>query len=392
METMYQWGVLEASAQQPVHINTNSALAECCERWAQLPMIAIDTEFQRVDTFYPIPGLIQVADDTRCYLIDPLEVSDFSPLVALFRDPCVLKVIHAGSEDLELFNHSFDVIPRPLFDTQLAAAFVGWGFTMGLQRLVEHALSVHLGKGETNSDWLKRPLSPQQERYAALDVAYLPAICLMLKSKLERLGRTEWFAEETEMVLGNVVDTDPEGHEYYRRFSQAWGLPDHKIAALRDVTRWREQEARRRDIPRNRILRNQSLLSLVQVWPKNKSDLARVDEIKQRAIREDSETILAFIANAQRSSESEPVKPIQRPLPIIWNKRLKKLKAIGREAAARLEMAPEVVLRKKDLDNLIRSRSPQGEYQLPIELSSWRKSVVGDALLNQLAQFEKSGS
>lgn len=387
----YDWPVLEASAQKPIHISTNESLVECCARWQALPMIALDTEFQRIDTFYPIPGLIQIADDQHCYLVDPLSIDDFSPLADVFTNPDVLKIIHAGSEDLELFYHSLGVLPNPIFDTQLAAAFVGWGFTMGLQRLVEHTLDIQIGKGETTSDWLKRPLSPEQEVYAALDVAYLPAICKMQTAELERHSRYAWFAEESEVALKNALDQDPEGHEYYRRFSQMWGLSDVKLAALRDVSMWREQQCRLRDTPRNWVLRNQTILSIIHKWPRNAYELGRTEDIRHKVVREEGEAVLAILANAQASLDETPVLPINRPLPIIWNKRLKKLKAVAREIAEKMGMAQEVLLRKKDLEALVRSGLETYEYQLPNELNGWRREVVGLALLDQLKQFDKNG-
>lgn len=384
------WPKLEDSAKAPVWISTEADLTTACRYWQTRPMIAIDTEFQRVDTFYPIPGLIQVADDKTCYLIDPLAIKDLSALAELFRNPDVLKVLHAGSEDLELFVHSLGVLPAPVFDTQLAAAFIGWGFTMGLQRLVEHALGVELKKGETTSDWLGRPLSPQQEEYAALDVAYLQDICQMQTEQLNALGRLSWLKEEAVIVSAVAIDSDPQGETYYQRFSQMYGMPEYKTAALRDLTKWREQTCRTRDVPRNRILRNQHLLEIINRWPKNKTELGRVPELRARVIKEDGDTILAILAQARDSAQQRPVDPIQKPLPVIWNKRLKKLKARARTEAERLGMAPEVLLRKKDLDALVRSRdeSSDGQYHLPEGLLGWRKSVIGEPLLALLQQFD----
>eukprot|EP01155_Anaeramoeba_flamelloides_P048825 Anaeramoba_flamelloidesc41233_g2_i3.p3 GENE.c41233_g2_i3~~c41233_g2_i3.p3 ORF type:complete len:204 (-),score=48.86 c41233_g2_i3:35-646(-) len=179
----YDWRSLERQAATPVRINDDATLAEHAERWLAQPLLALDTEFMRTETFYPIPGLIQVADEQGCYLIDPLKVKDMAPLARVLAAPEVLKVVHAGSEDLELFRHSYGVLPSPLYDTQIGAAFVGWGFSMGLQRMVSEVLEVELGKGETTSDWLQRPLTPEQEHYAALDVAYLPALALLQREQ-----------------------------------------------------------------------------------------------------------------------------------------------------------------------------------------------------------------
>lgn len=385
----YDWQVLEASADQPIVITDNASLAKWCEHWQTLPMVALDTEFQRVETFYPIPGLFQLADDQRCYLIDPLAVTDFEPLKALFRNPDVLKVLHAATEDLELFQNSLGVLPEPVFDTQVAAAILNWGFSMGLQRMLQSVLGVEVGKHETTSDWLRRPLTASQEHYAALDVAYLPAICQKQKEALEARGMLEWLQQESDAMLKQAVDEDPEGAEYYKRFTQMWTLPPHKIAALRDLTAWREQTCRSRDVPRNRILRNQALLEIVNQWPKNNFELSRVDEIKRAIIRNDGAQILSFLKNAQKSAEESPPEPILRPLPYFWNKPLKKLKAIVRECAADLDVAPEIMLRKKELDALIRSGLDDNNYQMPEAVSPWRARAVGDKLLAALKEIGK---
>lgn len=385
----YDWQVLETSADQPIVITENASLAKWCEHWQTLPMVALDTEFQRVETFYPIPGLIQLADDQHCFLIDPLAVTDFEPLKALFRNPDVLKVLHAATEDLELFQNSLGVLPEPVFDTQIAAAILNWGFSMGLQRMLQTVLGVEVGKHETTSDWLRRPLTASQEHYAALDVAYLPAICQKQKDALEARGMLEWLQQESDAMLKQAVDEDPDGAEYYKRFTQMWTLPPHKIAALRDLTAWREQTCRSRDVPRNRILRNQALLEIVNQWPKNNFELSRVDEIKRAIIRNDGAQILSFLKNAQKSAEENPPEPILRPLPYFWNKPLKKLKAIVRECAADLDVAPEIMLRKKELDALIRSGLDDNNYQMPEAVSPWRARAVGEKLLAALKEIGK---
>ena len=385
----YHWQRLEQAAQNPVWVGTDELLRQCCEHWVTLDMVALDTEFIRVETFYPIPGLIQLADDTQCYLIDPLSITDFSPFAALLENDEVLKVIHAGSEDLELFLHSLGVLPKPIFDTQIAAAFAGWGFSMGLQRMVKHALDVDLGKGETTSDWLQRPLSLEQTLYAALDVAYLPTITRMLRDQLLMKDRLHWVMEECEELEAHVIDSDPEGLEYYRRFSQVWNISDTKRAGLRDLTAWREQTARTRDVPRNRLLRNQYLLEIIERWPTTVEELAKVPEIRRRVVREDGETIVGLIKSAPQSAPENPPKPIVRPLHYVWNKRIKALRDIGRRVAEREDIAIEVLLRKRDIEALIHSIDEAEEYSLPRSLCGWRKALVGDALLTRLNQFEK---
>jgi ribonuclease D len=386
----YDWHRLQQAAASPIWINDTATLVHYCQQWLQLPLIALDTEFMRTETFYPIPGLIQIADDQGCYLIDPLQVEDMSPLAEVLRAPDVLKVLHAGNEDMELFRHSYGVLPQPLYDTQVGAAFAGWGFSMGLQRLVAYALEVELGKGETTSDWLQRPLTAEQEHYAALDVAYLPVLALMQHEQLEARGRLSWVMEECESIGASVMaadEADPQA--YFQRFSQVWHLDDVRRALLRDLSAWREQTCRERDMSRNRLLRNEMLLEIVERMPQNEQHLDAIIK-RGRIMREYGQAIMAIIAAAPESARQNPPAEIDRPLHYVWNKRLKQLRSIGRQAADANDLLPEILLRKRDLDALIRSRDAEGHYHLPPSLSGWRKPLVGDALLNRIEQFETS--
>lgn len=387
MTEAYNWQLLERAADQPVWITDDETLAHYCKAWQALPLIALDTEFIRVDTFYPAPGLIQIADDKACYLIDPLKIEDYAPMVQLFLDPSVLKILHAGNEDLELFLYMLGVLPTPIFDTQVAAGFLGWGFSMGYQRLVKYALDIDLEKGETTSDWLQRPLTVSQEHYAALDVAYLPALCQQQMAELEERGMSDWAREETALLLKQIPDNDPDGVTYYQRFSQAWKHSSERIAALRDLTAWRERISRQRDTTRNKVLRNNALLEIVNKWPTTPQALSRVEDVRHQQVKQDGEVILGFLKTAAQSAAAKPPAPIQRPLSYEWNKPLKVLKAMARAKAEEINIAPEILLRKKDLDALIRTEN-QGEFSLPPSLSGWRKEVIGDALLEKLQSLE----
>ncbi len=385
----YDWQVLEASAESPAHITTAQELAEHCRYWKELPYIALDTEFQRIDTFYPIPGLIQIADDKQCYLVDPTTIDDFSALAELFADRSVLKIMHASSEDLELFQKMIGTLPTPLFDTQVAGGLLGWGFSVGLQRMLEERLSVTLAKHETTSDWLQRPLTASQEKYAALDVAYLPAIYQTQAESLACGGKLSWLEQEAEALLRTAQVDDADGLLYYIRFTQMWRLPPHKLAALRDLTAWREQEARKRDVPRNRILRNQTILLIIEKWPQTMTELSRLKEIKRSVLRTDGEVILALLGGGKESAERVMPEPIPQPLHASWNKHLKKLKTIARDIALEQNIAPEILLRRKELEQLMRSGIETGEYRFPETLSSWRKALLEPLLLKELDRIEK---
>lgn len=383
----YQTALLEQSAQHPIWIVDNEQLVFYCLQWSSLPMIALDTEFMRIDTFYPIPGLIQIADDHACYLIDPTKVSDMSPLAALLANLSVIKVLHASSEDLELFRHYYGVVPDPLFDTQVAAAFAGWGFSMGLQRIVEHALQISLGKGHTRSDWLQRPLTDEQVLYAALDVAYLPAIAWQLKSELEALGRYEWMLDECQLLCMASRDTDPEGMSYYQRFTQMGSCSSVTLAGLRDLTAWREQTCRLRNLCRPHILKNESIMNIVDAWPTSMTELAHLKLMRPQNLKRDGKTILEILSNAAESAEHSAPASIHLPLHVYHSDTLKRLKAIGREVAKTLNILPELLIRRRDLEKLINSKDQQGCYHLPITLMGWRKELIGNQLLTALKEI-----
>lgn len=165
-------------------IRDDQTLAEHCQSWRELPFVALDTEFMRVDTFYPKAGLIQVGVGEHAYLIDPLLIGDWQPLADLLDDTAVVKVLHACSEDLEVLLRLTGKLPQPLFDTQLAAGYLNIGFSMGYSRLVQEVLGLDLPKGETRSDWLQRPLSDTQVSYAAEDAVHLAELFSALRPKL----------------------------------------------------------------------------------------------------------------------------------------------------------------------------------------------------------------
>ncbi|WP_417578843.1 ribonuclease D [Nitrincola sp.] len=380
----YKADQLELSARDPVWIRDAETLSNYCKQWAELPFIAVDTEFMRVDTFYPVPALIQVADEYHCYLIDPLSIDDMSAFAALLADVRVLKVLHAASEDLELFRHHYGVVPEPLLDTQVAAAFAGWGFSMGLQRILQHALDITLGKAHTRSDWLQRPLSDEQILYAALDVAYLPTIAIQLKRELEASGRYEWMLDECRMLGQASRDNDPGGLEYYRRFTQLNISSEVTLAGLRDLSAWRENLCRERNLCRPHVLRNEHLLKIIECWPQNLEQLNALGLLRRQNLKTDGAAIIAVLSQAEASAQQNPPEPINLPLHIYHSATLKRLKAIGRDVAKQQQIMPELLIRRRDLEKLINSKDDQGHFHLPETLSGWRKTLIGDQLLKAL--------
>jgi ribonuclease D len=245
---------------------TAAALASAAAGWHRA--VGIDTELQRPDTSVPLPGLYQVGCGDQVWLLDPLEIGDFSPLLELLEDRRVTKIVHACSEDLELLRHHFGAVPVGLFDTQLANAFVSPDYSVSFTKLVASRLGVELVQHETRSDWLARPLSPEQVRYAWEDVHYLPPLHESLQDELERLGRLGWFREEMDR-RGRFEPADPDG--YYRGMKRVWRLPGVARSRLQELTAWRERQAMAEDRPRNRIVRDEHLARLAELGTRSMS-------------------------------------------------------------------------------------------------------------------------
>lgn len=364
-------------------ITDDAALARHCAEWLALPFVALDTEFVRVDTFYPQAGLVQICAGGQVYLIDPLAIRHWKPFAQLLEAPAVVKVLHSCSEDLEVFLRLTGSLPQPLYDTQLAAGFLNLGFSMGYSRLVQAVLDIELPKGETRSDWLRRPLSEMQVSYAAEDVLHLAEVYKVLDDRLDAQKRAWLLADGAELVANLQRETDPQ--ELYREGRLAWKLNSQQLAVLRALYAWREREARRRDQPRNRVLKESSLWPLARFQPRDIAGLARIEDVQPRTLRQDGATLLKLIAEAAATPPEQRPERLPEPLPVSAGVLLRQLRAVGEREAQRLDMVPELLLRRKPLEALVRSGYPDGPYQLPDSLRGWRRELLGQALLDCLA-------
>lgn len=366
---------------EPIWIEHSAELAQLCERWRQQGAVAIDTEFMRSDTFYPIAALIQVGDGRGCYLLDPLAIEDFEPLRALMLDTSVTKVMHSCSEDLEVFQRLLDVVPEPIFDTQIGAAFAGLGFSIGYANLINNLLGIELPKGETRSDWLQRPLSQAQLKYAALDVAHMLVIYGKLLQTLKDSERLQWVRNDCADLVRGARET-PQLNNYYTKLGSAWKLRRRELAVLQCLCQWRETEARARNLPRNRLVKEAGLWELARWQPEDFVGLQRLKEVPPRLIKEDGEELLALIKAAQERDEATWPERLAPPLGREHAPLLKVLKQHVRERAEALGLPPELLMRKREYEALVRSGFDQADYQLPERLMGWRYTVIGESLLS----------
>ncbi|HVT17039.1 MAG TPA: ribonuclease D [Thermoanaerobaculia bacterium] len=368
-----------------VRLETDAALAEAARGWLAAPELALDTEFVRERTFFPRLGLIQVADDRTIYLLDPLAVRDLAPLAAVLRSPSTLKVLHSASEDVEVFYRALGAVPSPLFDTQIAAGLAGAGSGLGYQRLVSALLGVELSKGETRTDWLSRPLSRAQLDYAAEDVACLLPVHQRLRAELAALGRLDWALEDSAALLDTSrLDGDPE--TAYRRLRGAGRLQRRQLGVLRALAAWRDREARRRDLPRGFVLRDELLLALAARQPATAGELALLPGFDAGQAARDGARWLELIGQAASLPPGDlPPQPWRPPDSAAARELERRLREVVRDKAAALALPPELLATRRTLEALLRSALSDPQPRLPPDLGGWRRLLLGDDLLRAAA-------
>lgn len=359
-----------------VHITGNAALADMAARLAGRPSIALDTEFMRVDTFHPKLALIQVGDGDTEYLVDPLTVTDFSPLLPLLRQPFPAKVLHACSEDIEVLSRLLGGKPEGILDTQIGTAFLGQGLQVGYAKALQDNIGVEIRKDESRSDWLQRPLSPGQVAYAALDVKFLPALYEKVRAELEARKLADWFEADCRLML-DELDFHPDPALLYRDANNAWRLRRQELAVLRALLQWREENARARDLPRTFLIRNASLFELARKQPATHQALSAIEDMTPRILRKEGDAILAVIAAARKLPESDWPARLPVPLPRESRDLFDDLRKAARGVAARTGVPEEVLLRKKHVEALVLGRVDHGrEAPLPRAFRGWRGELL----------------
>ena len=362
----------------PVLVADTDALTHLCDRLRAEPFVAIDTEFMREKTYWPELCVVQLAGREDVAVVDALAPGlDLAPLGALLADPAVTKVFHAARQDVEIFLLLFGAVPVPLFDTQIAAMVAGFGDQVSYDALARALAGAQIDKAHRFSDWAARPLSPAQVAYAAADVTHLRKVYAGLCARLEREGRLGWVAQEMAALAEPATyRSDPE--TAWERLRPRTGNRRF-LGVLRALAAWREREAQRVNIPRQRLVRDETLLELAATAPETPADLTRARGISEGFARAKSgASLLAAVREAKALHEAElPEAPQDRrggspPSPAL----VALLKVL---LAARCEdhgVAPRLVASGDDLDRLAAEAAPD----VPC-LHGWRREVFGEAAL-----------
>lgn len=377
----------------PVYwVESATELESLCAAWLEEPFLAIDTEFVRSSTFFPKVGLIQICDGKNAYLIDPTRLESTPDLwISLLQSPKVAKVFHACNEDLEVFQHHFGVIPEPIFDTQLAAGLSGLGFNLGYARLVKALLDEELPKDATRTDWLQRPLSQNQCLYAALDVIHLHQVHCLLSDRLQDQGRLSWAHADCQQLTQDFKVQQSAWESSYRKVKLAWKLNPLELLILKNLSLWREKHARELNVPRSHLVKDVSLWAMAKYKPKTLARLSKTEGLQGKHLKDYGELFLSLIAQSVEQSPDDRPARLPPPLSPSAGDLLKGLKGVVRCSATDLGLAPELLMRKKDYEFIVRSGFKNGLFHLPEHIEhSWRKTIIGDELLDFARAYQKN--
>ena len=344
--------------------------------------LALDTEFVWERTYSPVPCLLQLATADRLAVLDPLEDVDVGPIAELVGDSGVQLVMHAPAGDLLLFATRYGVRATNVFDTQLAAGFVGHGISMAYDRLVERVAGVTLTHNETFSDWSRRPLTEAQIAYASDDVRYLFAVADALVEKLDEMGRRSWAEDEITRRYGPEATIEPDPQRAYLKVARRGRLSGRQLAALRAVAAWREEEARMRDLPPGWVLKDPSVVEVARRNPQDVAALGRLRGLGNLSASA-GQRLLDALA---RAADSEPPR-VTRELPPGLARRVAAASALGavlvRARCEGAHIAPELVATRAELESFVEAMaSGQEEHAL---MAGWRRELVG-AELRELVQ------
>ena len=359
-------------------ITDTKELAAFCARIAKSRFITVDTEFMRERTYWPKLCVVQLGGAEEAAAVDALAPGiDLTPVFDLMADLQVLKVFHAGRQDLEIFYHLTGRLPDPIFDTQIAAMVCGFGDAAGYETLVSRLTRAHLDKAARFTDWSVRPLTERQVTYALADVTHLRKVYEKLQKKLSQNGRLEWLAEEVG-TLTSLETYAPDPFEAFRRIKTRTAKPRY-LAILREIAAWREREALRLDLPRNHVLRDESLVEIAHHTPATPAELTRTRGVGRRLAEGPAgAALLEAMARGRAVPDGECPQPVDRPtLPGGIGPVTDLLKVLLKMKSEESEVAPRLVASSDDLELI----AAFGEKADVPTLHGWRRQVFGDDAL-----------
>ncbi len=356
-------------------IDTAEALNQICKTFSDSEFLAVDTEFERQTTYYPILALLQICNGKELALIDPLALEDLSPLMTLLYKPEITKVFHSARQDLEIFYFLEGSVPENIFDTQIAAALSGFGEQIGYANLVKQLLDIDLDKSQTRTDWLKRPLTQKQLLYAAADVRHLAELYPIQKQSLAQQGRLQWLKDDFNFLSSNSTYA-PSPQTIWRKIRGVKRLKKQQLAIIQRLAAWREQQALERNRPRRRILSDEALIELSVNPPVSKNELYNNYKLNKNFLNYHAQSLMTLIQKGLQTPDQDcPVLPGYKKPSQEEEALADCLMAVLHMSARDKQISPNCLCSRKELNALI-----QGQRDLAI-LSGWRRQLAGNDLL-----------
>ena len=359
-------------------IQTTAELEAACKELAKSEFITIDTEFLRETTFWPVLCLIQMASPTTEVIVDPLASGiDLKPFFELMADTSVLKVFHASRQDIEIIYNRGNLLPHPVFDTQIAAMVCGFGDSVSYDQLVSRIKNVQIDKTSRFTDWSRRPLTEKQLDYALADVTHLRDVYIFLRDQLAREGRETWLAEE--MAILEATETyDIHPDDAWQRLKMRLRKPQ-ELAVLKYVAAWREREARSRNVPRSRVLKDDAIYEIAQQQPRDAEAFSRLRTVPKGWERSSGgAAVIEAVNTALELPKSEmPHVPRHNQAPEGTAAAAELLKVLLKLIAEKHGVAPKVIANSEDIEKI----AAEGEKADVAALSGWRRDLFGDTAL-----------
>lgn len=354
-------------------ITKTADLAAACQRIAKHPYVAVDTEFLRETTYWPKLCVVQLAGPGEAVLIDALaDTLDLTPLLDLMRDERVVKVFHAGRQDIEIVFHKGGFIPAPVFDTQVAAMVCGFGDSISYDQLVNRITGVQIDKSLRFTDWSRRPLSDRQLDYAISDVTHLRDVYHFLAANLAEQGRSSWVKEEM-AVLTSIETYDIKPENAWNRLKMRVRKPI-ELAILMELAAWREREAQSKDVPRGRIMKDETIFEIAAAQPSDANTLGQLRSLSRGFERSKAgEDILACVKRAMSLPKSQlPAIPKGRPAPDGSSSAVEMMKVLLKLVSEQNGVAAKVIATVDELEAI----AADDDADVPA-LKGWRRDLFG---------------
>lgn len=370
---------------EKIYVEDAQQLNLICQSYAQADLLAIDTEFVRTRTLYPKLGLIQINDGKTLALIDPVALPDLTPFWQLMENPNIVKVLHACSEDLEVFLTAGNCRPVNLIDSQIIMAFLGHGLSLGYAAMIAHYTGIELDKSESRTDWMKRPLTEKQLEYAQADVEHLFNILPKLMAEIEQSGWLAAAQQESELMIERKFTAIDES-QMYKNIKMAWRLNPQQLYRLQQLATWRYQQAKQKDRPIGFIAKDHTLMALAQHNPDNVGAMARIEGVEQLDIRHKGRAMLFVLKQAEQQANAElPAQIIRLDEYPGYKQNFKKVKSFIALIGTEAELLIENLASKKQINQFLswyfKLNGAENNVHLVDIMQGWRKPLLGDKLL-----------